>query len=147
MMRQRSTRQLKHLAVCGAIVTSVVLLAASTYCAAEVFVAPTLQSEAPHHHDGSGHQHEDKLPTPGNDDAAVCCATIQAILVSKRDVQIGSVIAQFFHSLALSNPCSDAVGGQFRFASGLRPPTREPTPTTPFYFTTFANHAPPSYHA
>ena len=147
MVEGRATRQLKWFGVCGVVVTSVAFLATSAYCAAEVLVGPTPQNEAAHPHDGSGQHHGGQLPTPGSDDAAFCCVTIQAILASKFDVQGGSVIAQLFLSLTDSSLWSDAVSGQFRLASGLRPPTREPTPTTPFYLTTFANHAPPSLHA
>lgn len=146
-MSWRSKRSLNYLAVCGAIVTSVAFLAASMNCAAEVLIAPTQQSEVPHHHDGSHHHNDGQLPTSGNDDATVCCETIQAILAAKSDVLIDSAIAQLFHSLALSNPWTDALSRQFHLASGLRPPAREPTPTIPFYLKTFANHAPPSFHA
>lgn len=120
---------------CGAI-----FLWAIIYCQLDAFVPHPGESS---HQEASAEHQDGTLPTPGHDEASLHCNTVQSLIALKFDVLLNPVTAQPFQATALESLQPDAFGEPFRLASGLSPPTRAPTPRTPFYRTTYANHAPP----
>ena len=119
---------------------SVAFLLASQYCALESFAAPHEHSG----HDAAEHHDEHSPAIPGHHDKAVqCCASIQAVVASRANLNVASSPAWQLHPLALKSVLLVSIFEPARTTSGLSPPTQESPPARPFYRTTSAGHAPP----
>ena len=138
MVKRHTLTYPPQFSACLAIVCSVAFVLASNYCNIEALAGDGA------HHETTGEHHNENAPASGHDEATVCCDALQAVLASKLDVRLCPVTSWLSHPLALKSLRPDALLVEAaHLATGLSPPTREPTPRTPFYRTTFASHAPP----
>ena len=115
-------------------------LLAANYCICEAFSSDA-HEEASHQHAPAGH-HDEQAPA-SHTQSDPCCAAMQAATTPKVDFQLASSPAWQLQPLVLESSWITALLEPSRTASGLSPSAREPTPTRPFYRTTYANHAPP----
>lgn len=133
-MREPSSRPLVW-------VVGAAFLLATNYCLSEAFAASHTPSESSHHQAPSGH-HDEGSPASGTQDDP-CCTALQAILTPQPSLQLAATTHQLFQAMAVQAADAVRCADRSLAPSGLSPPPREPTPTRPFYRTTFANHAPP----
>ena len=113
---------------------------ATHYCVCEALNSDHAHADRSHEHAPGGHHDE----TPSNNAYDPCCATLQAVVTPQASLLLFAPGSQtLFQEIPLqSNNVARFVDVPLA-PSGLSPPAREPTPTQPFYRTTFASHAPP----
>ena len=124
---------------------AVAFLAAINYCNLEAFAAHPTQSHDTHQSAAAEH-HDEKSSTPAHhheEGSVSCCSAIQAIATPESNFNLASSPAWQFQPLVLQSVWVVSFLEPSRPTSGLSPPAREPTPSRPFYRTTYANHAPP----
>jgi len=120
-----------------AVIVGIAIVTASQYC--------TLESLT-HRHEAAGHHHEGHLPSSGKGQEGRCCFALQAMEATTRvTIQPRVVNTRTLHPFAFEEPRTYTSFEPTLSASGLSHPAREPTLHRPFYYTTFANHAPPLY--
>ena len=145
MDKRHTLKQREFLPAATALSCAFTFFVAINYCNVEALSAHPTPSEGFGHHHSTEDHHDGAVPTPSDEDA-LCCATLHAVPTSKVDVTQRSLIQRI-------NPITVEVFGRdfpippARSASGWSPPERGPTPLTPFYRTTYANHAPPAFLA
>ena len=144
MAKHQSIRWLKVVSARTAIVVSFTFLTATNYCSLEAFAEHVESSH--HHEEASPRSHDEGSSIPDHDQDS-CCATLQAIVTPTTNLHLVHPSAAALSFLALSTSGTTTLIDVAHVASGLSPPAREPTPTVPFYRTTFASHAPPIFLA
>jgi len=114
-------------------------LLATNYCVCEAFSGDHAHAESSHHHAPAGHHDE----SPSDHEYDPCCSTLQAVVTPHSNLLLTAGSQLLFQEVPLQSANVARVASLSLAPSGLSPPAREPTPTRPFYRTTFANHAPP----
>ena len=142
MVHDRLRRQ-NGLRKSAVLLLSFAFFSATNYCMLETLAAHPTHGGNSHHSDASDHPGEKGFPTSGNDQDALCCATLHAVLPSKSDIHPVRPITGILQLAVLGPSKSSVLVQPSRSAIGWSPPEREPPPAAAFYRTTYANHAPP----
>jgi hypothetical protein len=123
-----------------ALASSFAFVLAANYCNLEALSAYPPQSESSDHHHSAGDHHNSAVPTSG-DEESLCCAALYAVPGSKLETS-PSLSIHRIELQAAKISGHDVIVIPPRSAISWSPPERGPTPATPFYRMTYANHAP-----
>ena len=117
-------------------------LVAVNHCSLEAFAEQASSHEALHHRE-TAPDYPENSPVHNHDEGSVCCSTLKAIPASKSFEIRPSLTTSFLSPFEHRASWSDTLLESSDVTTGLSPSAQESPPATPFYRTTYANHAPP----